>query len=101
MFNILHSRIVQVALFAAILLLQMHLWFSPVGFTLYRQLHGKIGHVEQSNQRALLENQRLEGALDDLRRDDGKLLVNSAREHLGMVGPGETLYQVSPSTSSR
>jgi cell division protein FtsB len=30
---------------------------------------------------------------------DGKLLQNNAREQLGMIGPDEVLYRVSPAST--
>lgn len=54
--------------------------------------------VEQTNHHLEQDNQQLQATVDDLHRD-GKLLLNNAREQLGMVGPDEVLYRVSPGSS--
>ncbi len=96
MLEFLNSFIVRIFLLVAVVFLQVHLWFSDSGFMQYQAVNKQIERVEMANERAFEDNLKLENALDDLKRD-GKLLENNARENLGMVGPGETLFHVQPS----
>ena len=94
MFNFVHSSIARVLLVGGIVFLQYHLWSSDTGFLRHRRLAQQIHRVESENLRIQEDSRKIETALDDLRSADGKLLVNNAREGLGMIGPDETLYQV-------
>lgn len=93
MFRFLNSFIVRVLLLVTVLFLQMHLWFSDSGFRLYQKIYKKIAVVESVNRRSEDDNLKISSAVEDLRQD-GRLLSNNAREHLGMIGPDETLFQV-------
>ena len=93
MLRFLNSFIVRVLLLVTVLFLQMHLWFSDSGFRLYQRIYRKIGVVESANRRSEDDNLKISSAVEDLRQD-GRLLSNNAREHLGMIGPDEILYQV-------
>ena len=92
--QILHSSLIRVVLIAGVLFLQYHLWFSDAGFSHHRRLATQIQGVESDNHRVQEDNRKLQVALEDLQSKDGLLLVNNAREGLGMVGPDETLYRV-------
>lgn len=90
----LNSLVVKSALLLAVLCLQSHIWFSDSGYSRYRHIQNKIVDMERVNQNYKSDIAGLKMAVDDL-RVDGKLLDSNARESLGMIGPGETLYQVS------
>ena len=94
MLGLTHSPVVRVLLIVGVVFLQYHLWLSDTGFLRHRRLTQHIQRVESQNHRILDDSRKIEAALDDLRSIDGQLLVNNAREGLGMVGPDETLYQV-------
>jgi cell division protein FtsB len=92
--GLVHSPVVRVLLIVGIVFLQYHLWLSDTGILRHHRLTQHIQRVESENHRVQDDSRKIEAALDDLRSTDGQLLVNNAREGLGMVGPDETLYQV-------
>lgn len=91
--KLLGTSLVRIALIASLIAVQLHIWFSESGYKQYQQITSKISSLESDNRHAVNENKRLEKAVVDLNQD-GELLSSNAREHLGMIGPGETLYQV-------
>ena len=93
MLRFFSSFIVRFLLLVTVVFLQVHLWFSDSGFRLYQRIYKKIGVIESMNQRAEDDNLKISSAVEDLRQD-GRLLSHNAREHLGMIGPDETLFQV-------
>ena len=94
MLNILNSLVVKCSLLLVVLCLQFHVWFSDSGYSRYNQIQNKIADMQLVNQNYKADIVKLKNAVDDL-KSDGKLLDSNARESLGMIGPGETLYQVS------
>ena len=94
MFGIFCSPFFRLLLLCVIGFLQYHLWFSGTGLTQYFQLRQQIQYAESDNNRVDDDNHKLNVVLDDLHAKDGRILINNAREGLGMVGPDETLYQV-------
>lgn len=93
MLRMLGTSIVRIGLIVSVMCLQVHLWFSDSGYRRYREITKKIDTIEEDNKKVIQDNTRLEKAVEDLKQD-GKLLSSNAREHLGMIGPNETLYQV-------
>lgn len=93
MLRMLGTSIVRIVLVASVVCLQAHLWFSEGGYRQYRDIAKKIYTIEENNKKTIHDNAHLEKAVVDLKQD-GKLLSSNAREHLGMIGPNETLYQV-------
>lgn len=91
----LGSSLVRMILLISLGMLQLHLWFSDSGYSMYRKIHGKIQAVEMENRHAEQDNEKLKKAVDNLKQD-GNLLSSNAREHLGMIGPEETLFHVAP-----
>ena len=71
---------------------------SETGWGTYQNLGQKIKETELVNQHLEQDNQQLQATVDDLYQD-GKLLQNNAREQLGMIGPDEVLYRVSPAST--
>tara|TARA_Y100001935_G_C17079536_1_gene395590 strand:- start:51 stop:344 length:294 start_codon:yes stop_codon:yes gene_type:complete len=94
MLNFLNSLILKWALLLVVLCLQFHVWFSDSGYSRYSHIQNKIVDMKLVNQNYKNDIVKLKKAVDDL-NTDGKLLDGNARENLGMIGPGETLYRVS------
>ena len=94
--NFLNSVIIKFVLIAVVVFLQLSVWFSDSGYVHYRQIHNKAVEMQSVNENYKKDNLKLKKSIMDL-KSDGKLLDKNAREKLGMVGPGETLYQVSES----
>lgn len=94
MLSFLNSLVVKCSLILVVLCLQFHVWFSDSGYSRYSHIQNKIADMKLVNQNYKNDIVTLKNAVDDL-NSDGKLLDSNARENLGMIGPGETLYQVS------
>lgn len=89
-------RVLIVALIAVVALLQLRLWASTDGF---REVWRLTALVEQrtADNRALAErNAELKAEVRDLKQGRAAL-EELARTELGMLGPGETFYQIVPS----
>ena len=94
MLSFLNSLVVKCSLVLVVLCLQFHVWFSDSGYSRYSHIQKNIADMKLVNQNYKNDILTLKNAVDDL-NSDGKLLDCNARENLGMIGPGETLYQVS------
>lgn len=78
---------------ALLLLLQYQLWMSEDGWREVWGLRAAIHRQRDENARLLERNQRLEAEVRDLKQGlDAAEEI--ARTDLGMIGPGETLYQI-------
>ena len=94
----MRSSLFALLLLVLVFFLQFHLWMSETGWGTYQNLGQKIKETELVNQHLEQDNQQLQATVDDLYQD-GKLLQNNAREQLGMIGPDEVLYRVSPAST--
>ena len=74
-----------------------HLYGSS-GLARYMRLKGERDALHEANLKLHVENQRLRGELDALSDDEGNLsrgaVERAARDELGLVKPGEVVYQV-------
>lgn len=94
MLSFFNSTIVRLALVSVLIFLQAQIWFSETGYVRYRQIRQKIDQAEAVNEGYHQDVTRLNLAVEDLEKGS-RLLDHNAREQLGMVGPGETLYRIS------
>lgn len=86
-------RALLLILIALLLLLQYRLWISDEGWREVWGLRAAIHLQRDENARLRERNQRLEAEVRDLKQGlDAAEEI--ARTDLGMIGPGETLYQI-------
>jgi cell division protein FtsB len=93
-------RTLLLILVALLLLLQYRLWISEEGWREVWGLRAAIHLQRDENGRLRERNQRLEAEVHDLKRGlDAAEEI--ARTDLGMIGPGETLYQIAAPDPNR
>ncbi len=73
--------------------LQLGLWFSATGMRHLRALDNSVAEQQQENAAQQLKNQQLEAEVTDL-RDGLDAIEERARSELGLIGEGETFYQI-------
>jgi len=86
-------RALLLILAAVLLVLQYRLWISEEGWREVWGLRAAIRVQREDNGRLLERNQRLEAEVGDL-KEGLEAAEEIARTDLGMIGPGETLYQI-------
>ena len=86
------------ALVVALLLLQYRLWFSGAGVGEMLRLKAAVAAQQADNQRLSGRNRQLAAEVRDLKQGYSAL-EERARSDLGMVGAGESFYQVVPGKS--
>lgn len=79
----------------ALAYLQARLWLLPGNLRAVGALQTQVAAVRENNARQSLANQEAE-AWVRLLEDDMRSIEYQAREDLGLVGPGETLFLLSP-----
>jgi cell division protein FtsB len=81
------------ALLIVLVLLQYRLWFSDGGMREVSQLRAEIAAQRQENEALRERNRTLAAEVQDLKK--GTVAIEErARTDLGMIGKGETFYQV-------
>lgn len=94
-------RWMLVALVALALVLQGELWFSDDGYQKTKRLRSAVAQQRAHNAELERRNQSLDAEVLNLKQalDAAE---ERARTDLGLIGPGETFYQVvSPDPQSR
>jgi cell division protein FtsB len=86
-------RIFAVVLAAALVLLQYRIWISDQGMREVSRLQAAVGAQKAANRVQGERNRQLAAEVADL-KGGMKALEERARSELGMVGSGETFYQV-------
>ncbi len=86
-------RALLLVLAGLLLLLQYRLWISEEGWREVWGLRAAIHLQREDNARLLERNQRLDAEVLDL-KEGLDAAEEIARTDLGMIGPGETLYQI-------
>jgi len=86
-------RALLLLLAALVLLLQYRLWISEEGWREVWGLRAAIQLQREDNAQLLERNQQLEAEVRDL-KEGLEAAEEIARTDLGMIGPGETLYQI-------
>jgi cell division protein FtsB len=88
-------RIIAALLLAAVLALQYRLWVSPTGMRDVWRTQQAIEAQTQENERLKERNRTLAAEVRDLK--EGRAAIEErARTDLGMIGAGETFFQVVP-----
>ena len=86
-------RYLAAALLIVLVLLQYRLWFSDGGMREVSQLRAEIAAQRQENETLRERNRTLAAEVQDLKK--GTVAIEErARTDLGMIGSGETFYQV-------
>lgn len=75
--------------------LQYRLWFGEPSVTDVWQVKDDIAEQKRINQDLLERNRRLEAEVQDLKKGLSAL-EERARSEMGMIGEGETFFQVIP-----
>lgn len=75
--------------------LQYRLWFGEPSLTDVWQVKDDIAEQKRINQDLLERNRRLEAEVQDLKKGLSAL-EERARSEMGMIGEGETFFQVIP-----
>jgi cell division protein FtsB len=86
-------RVLIAVLLALSLMLQYRLWFGAGGLNEVRHLRQEIGHQRDENALLRERNRTLGAEVQDLKQGTAAI-EERARTDLGMVGAGETFYQV-------
>jgi cell division protein FtsB len=86
-------RVLIAVLLLLVLVLQIKLWFGDGGLLEVRQLRDEIATQQEENARLRERNAALAAEVDDLRQGLAAI-EERARSELGMVGKGETFYQL-------
>jgi cell division protein FtsB len=92
-------RIFAFSLAAALMMLQYRLWISDQGVHEVSRLKEALATQLADNQTQVERNRQLAAEVTDL-KEGMSALEERARSELGMIGNGETFYQVvTPATS--
>ena len=86
-------RVLAIASFALLVVLQFRLWFGAGGLNEVRHLRQEITHQRGENELLRDRNRTLTAEVEDLKQGTAAI-EERARTDLGMVGNGETFYQV-------
>jgi cell division protein FtsB len=86
-------RVLITVLLALLVVLQYRLWFGAGGLTEVRHLRQEISHQHNENQLLGERNRTLAAEVRDLKQGTAAI-EERARTDLGMVGEGETFFQV-------
>jgi cell division protein FtsB len=88
-------RIIAALLLTAVLALQYRLWVSPTGMRDVWRTQQAIEAQTKENERLKERNKTLAAEVRDLK--EGRAAIEErARTDLGMIGAGETFFQVVP-----
>jgi cell division protein FtsB len=86
-------RVLTAFLIAALALLQYRLWIAEDGYREVWQLKAAVASQEGENEGLRQRNGQLKAEVKDLKQGL-TALEERARHDLGMIGSGETFYQV-------
>ena len=81
------------------ILLQVELWLSDGGYRKTLKLRAAVAEQKQQNELLRARNAALDAEVINLKQGL-EAAEERARTDLGMVGPGETFYQVVPAPAS-
>jgi cell division protein FtsB len=88
-----HMRVLIIVLSVILVLLQYRLWLSDDGRRAVRALEEAVIEQRRENAELAERNERLAAEVADL-KEGLEAVEEIARTDLGMIGPGETLYQI-------
>lgn len=95
----MNSRYLLALLGIVALLLQAELWLAPDGFRKTRNLRVAVAEQQAENERLRQRNQALDAEVVNLKHSR-EAAEERARTDLGMIGPGETFYEVVPAADA-
>ena len=90
-------RWINISLLLLAVLLQGRLWLSDGGFPKTRELRSAVVEQQQVNEALKERNAALDAEVLDL-KNGSAAAEERARTDLGMIGPGESFYQVVPAS---
>ena len=93
------TRWLLIILGTVALALQAQLWFSDDGFGKTRKLRAAVAEQRLLNEQLRARNATLDAEVVNLKQSL-EAAEERARTDLGMIGPGETFYQVVPVAES-
>ena len=94
-----YLRWLLVVLGLVAILLQVELWLSDGGYRKTLKLRAAVAEQKQQNELLRARNAALDAEVVNLKQGL-EAAEERARTDLGMVGPGETFYQVVPAPGS-
>lgn len=94
-----YLRWLLVVLGLVAILLQVELWLSDGGYRKTLKLRAAVAEQKQQNESLRTRNAALDAEVINLKQGL-EAAEERARTDLGMVGPGETFYQVVPASGS-
>lgn len=86
------SKIFLIGLVVLLALLQIKLWFGEGSLEERASLMREIESQEQVNDRLEARNEVVEREIEEFREDPEGAIEERAREELGLIKEGETLY---------
>lgn len=86
-------RLLIIVLSVIFLFLQYRLWIADDGYRAARSLENAVADQRQENAGLAERNERLAAEVADL-KEGLDAVEETARTDLGMIGSGETLYQI-------
>ena len=89
------TRAFSGVLLALVVLLQYRIWLSDDGIREAYRLRGSVNEQTATNLELQRRNDQLAAEVVDL-KNGMSAIEERARSELGMVGPGESFYQVVP-----
>ncbi len=93
-------QLLSIGLLLLLLLLQVPLWIGEGSFRDVRLLEARVEQQRLENAELNARNEALEAEVRDLKRG-GDALEERARAELGLVGSGETFFQLLPGANTR
>ncbi|MBT5331882.1 MAG: cell division protein FtsB [Porticoccaceae bacterium] len=86
------SKVFIIGLVVLLALLQIKLWFGEGSLEERASLMREIESQEQVNDRLEARNEVVEREIEEFREDPEAAIEERAREELGLIKEGETLY---------
>ena len=81
-------------------MLQGELWFAADGYPKTRDLQAAVAEQRAENERLRQRNEALDAEVVNLKHSR-EAAEERARTDLGMIGPGETFYEVVPAADAK
>ena len=81
-------------------MLQGELWFASDGYRKTRDLQAAVAEQRAENERLRQRNEALDAEVVNLKHSR-EAAEERARTDLGMIGPGETFYEVVPAADAK
>lgn len=90
-------KVVGVVATAGLIALAVSAIWGENGWLTWERMQADLAQLNETNFRLHRDNQALRNRIERLQHDD-KFLERYAREHLGLVRPGEILYRLATPT---